>query len=442
MFRRVTPALAMACRAHREERGGVRVLVITSGEPVADPLDRRGSARRLGTFVQGLAALGGQITMACMVPPARLVEYADAEALDRQQSEYWGCPLSVHVIPRAQRSETFRNHYLAGILCAAEQPHIHSFAGRSQAAAIARLLDPEPEIIFVFHLAAMCALLRTGLRPRNLFFDLDDVEHAVRLRYALQRPVWPGKLAYVGHVPALIAAERAGAARSRLLSVCSHLDVARLSRVGIRRNVCVIPNAVPIPVCPAPLTGEPTVMFIGALDYQPNIEAAERLALRIMPRIRASRPDARLLIVGRGGEELPSRRQSPPGVEYLGFVPDLDRLYARTRVVCCPIVNGGGTRVKLLEAAAYARPIISTQVGAEGLDFVDGRDILLLDEDDAIAERCICLLGDDQLAVRLGAAARRMVEERYDSERIARQIAEGLQRRLLHADGSHAEHAA
>ncbi len=113
------------------------------------------------------------------------------------------------------------------------------------------------------------------------------------------------------------------------------------------------------------------------MRLSPHIEAAERLVTRIFPLVKRKLPEARLLIAGKASDSLPSRRTTPENVEYLGYVPDLDGLYANTRIVCCPMLNGGGTRIKLIEAAAYARPMVSTRIGAEGLDFENGREILL-----------------------------------------------------------------
>jgi Glycosyltransferase len=171
-------------------------------------------------------------------------------------------------------------------------------------------------------------------------------------------------------------------------------------------------------------------MFIGYYGYPPNADAAERLATRILPRIRAAMPEARALIVGKASNFLPSFGRGLPGVEYLGYVDDLAGLYARSRVVCCPLTNGGGTRVKLIEAASYARPMVSTRIGAEGLEFRDGAEIVLADDDEAIAAACLALLRDDARCAALGAAARQRMQACYAapavSERLSRILRETL----------------
>ena len=92
-------------------------------------------------------------------------------------------------------------------------------------------------------------------------------------------------------------------------------------------------------------------------------------------------------------------------------------------MVCCPLSNGGGTRLKLIEAAAYGKAIVSTSVGAEGLSFSDGAEILIRDDDIGIAEACVRLLNDDGLCARLGEAARTKAKSLYDRPVIRDRIA-------------------
>jgi glycosyltransferase involved in cell wall biosynthesis len=140
--------------------------------------------------------------------------------------------------------------------------------------------------------------------------------------------------------------------------------------------------------------------------------------------VRGQVADARLIIAGAPAETPWSDQPAPPGVEYRGFVEDLNALYASARVVCSPIVHGSGTRLKLIEAAAFARPMVSTSMGAEGLAFQDGRDILLRENDAELANACVRLLRDDALCRKLGAAARATMMRLYDAHSIEQQIVE------------------
>ena len=409
----------------------IRALVVSTLFPPTDPRDVYGGYQRLRLFIRAIGKLGAQIDVLHVIPEVEIAAYHDLELLQRQVSDYWGVAVSVTLIPRRTRKDTFRNYYLSGILHASEQPEFYRFTGPDQAAAIGRQLDREPDIVFVPQLEAMCAVLRARRPIRNLFFDIDNVDHRVRWRGLRQPPFRPGNLRQLAHLPAIVRAERQAAGLSRLMFVCSEADRRHLRRLGFGRNIVVVPNAVALPAVASPLPSEPSVMFIGNCDYPPNAEAAERLAHRIMPLVRQSVPNATLLLAGRGSDALPSARARLPGIEHLGFIADVNALYGRSRVICCPLSNGGGTRIKLIEGAAYARPLVSTRVGAEGLDFADGEEILLHDDDQALAAACVRVLQDEGLGRRLGAAARQKAIRLYDAENIRDEIAQMMRERMI-----------
>jgi glycosyltransferase involved in cell wall biosynthesis len=124
--------------------------------------------------------------------------------------------------------------------------------------------------------------------------------------------------------------------------------------------------------------------------------------------------EAQLIIAGKSPESVPSYKSAPKNVEFAGLVGDLDVVYRRTRLVCCPLKSGGGTRVKLIEAAGYGKAMVSTTVGAEELSFADEKEIMIRDDDIGIAEACVRLLKDEDLCARLGEAARRIAKSMYD----------------------------
>jgi hypothetical protein len=397
----------------------MRALILTSMQPLPSKEQRVGISHRFRVFLDAIADVSCAVRIVHIVPEAMVAANPDGEALSRQQSAFWGRRVSVSLIPRRVRGETAFDHYGRGVVRAAEQPPFAAFAGPEQARAVARVLEAErPELLFVHRMQAMCALLRAGRGvsdwAERVFFDLDDVEHRVQLRSVLTPPLWLGKLAYLSHLPALVRAERQGAALSARTFVCAERDRVHLAGLGVRR-VAVVPNALEMPAVAPGVCAAPTLLFIGSYEYPPNAEGAERLVSRILPLVRERVPGARLLLAGKGGEGLPFvRRGVPEGVEVLGFVKDLGALYGRVRVVCCPLSNGGGTRLKLIEGAAYARPMVSTRMGAEGLDFVDGEEVLLRDDDAGFAEACVGLLQDDAACTRLGVAARARAMVRYD----------------------------
>jgi len=394
----------------------MRAVVVTPLTPLEPGRGMSGVYRRLGLFMSAIGQLADSIDMLHLVPDWSAAEHPDPRALDASQSAFWGHPVHVTLATTRRRRETFVNHYLTGIADAGAQKIFFPYAGPDQSAALAALLARPADLLFVHRLASMLPLLRMPSPSARLFFDLDDIEHRVALRACLAPPLWPGKLATLLQIPAIALAERRGAARADLTFVCSEPDRRALARIAPR--TAVIPNVIALPPVPPPLPAAPTLLFLGAFNHAPNVEAAERLVQRIMPRVRAAVPNAVALIAGEGSQNLASRRAAPPGVDYLGFVENLEALYARTRVVCCPITVGGGTRIKLIEAAAYARPIVATSIGAEGLAFADGAEILLRETDATIAEACVRLLRDDALCQRLGQAARAVTQRDYEATNI------------------------
>ncbi len=401
----------------------MRTVVITPMLPALSEADRGGKHRRASVFLHALARLSDRIEILYIVPEGLMGLANDQASLDRSQSVFWGVDLKVSLLPRATRQETAWNHYAAGVYRAESQPSLYPYAGAALAEAVGRRLDTGPDCVFTDRLDGMLPILRSGRRPRTLLFDMDDLYHKVLLRTLRHDPWRPGKVALALHLPALVHAERQAVARSTLSFVCSDADRSHLRRLAFGDGVRVIPNAVKPPARVPGIARQRTILFLGTQHHRPNRSAAERLVRRIWPIVRAEVPDACLVIAGSGSDRL-SRDGQPPGVSYVGFVDDLDELYADARVVCAPIVHGSGTRLKLIEAAAYARPMVSTRMGAEGLAFRDGIEILLRETDAELAGACIALLREEALCQRLGTAAREGVLLRYDAGTVQCQVEE------------------
>jgi glycosyltransferase involved in cell wall biosynthesis len=405
----------------------VKIIVLTASTPPVPEKDVEGHYRRLKLFMSAIGTVADHVEIVHIVPESVIAGHPDGAELNSVQSRQWGYPVHVRMVAHRSRDKTFYNHYFRGVVSAAEQPLIQASTGPAQVAAIAGVLAQTCDLVFVHGLPAMCAVLRSGNREAKIVFDLDDVAHRMRIRASLQPPFEPQKLMLLAHAPALLWAERLAASRSRLTFVSSEVDYRKLRGLGFGAGLTLVRNAVSFPRESPSLTREPTLLFIGDFGYGPNLEAGERLATAILPRIRQQVPAARLFLTGKRAARLSQAAVFQPGVECLGFVENLDQLYAQVRLVCCPLRNGGGTRVKLIEGASYGRPLIATQVGAEGLAFVNGSEILLRNDDAGFADACVQLLRDDALCQRLGTAARDRARRIYDSRRVEAQIVGLLQ---------------
>jgi glycosyltransferase involved in cell wall biosynthesis len=176
---------------------------------------------------------------------------------------------------------------------------------------------------------------------------------------------------------------------------------------------------------PQPRQEEPLVVFVGAMDWEPNVDAVKYFCAEIWPLVLAKVPGARFRIVGRN----PDRRVlslAGPSVEVTGRVSSVVEHLRQAAVVVVPLRIGGGTRLKIYEAMAVGKAVVSTTVGAEGLDVHHGKDIILVDSPVTFAESVIRLLIDPGARNRQGQAASELAAN-YGWPRIARKFAEVLQ---------------
>lgn len=156
--------------------------------------------------------------------------------------------------------------------------------------------------------------------------------------------------------------------------------------------------------------GPPTIGFLGSMDWMPNIEAVQWFVRDIFPAIRAAVPAVRLLVIGRRPPAaIAALAASDPGIEVTGTVADVRPHLRRCHLLAVPLLSGGGTRIKIMEALAAGLPVVSTTTGAEGLGLVDGVHVMIADTAAEFAAAATNMLGDHRLRLRLGAAGRELV---------------------------------
>jgi polysaccharide biosynthesis protein PslH len=217
--------------------------------------------------------------------------------------------------------------------------------------------------------------------------------------------------------------------------LCSVADQQRLLDDIPAARTMVIPNAADVDFYkPRPTDPKPdgrTIVFFGLMSYMPNIDGATWFIQEIWPRIAEANPDARCKIIG-GSPSPQLLALAGPRIEFTGFVPDLRPHLAEAAAVIVPLRLGGGTRLKIVEAMAMGKAMVSTKLGAEGIDAARGRDILIEDQPDAFADAVIRLLAEPELAVRIGHSARQLSEARYAWSAAAKAL-EGFYREILDA---------
>ena len=166
-----------------------------------------------------------------------------------------------------------------------------------------------------------------------------------------------------------------------------------------------------------------TIIFIGSFDYQPNINAANFLIDKVYPRLRNIYPECQLLLVGKNpSQKLIQTAQKYSGVICTGTVPDVKPYLAASSVVVTPLFEGGGTRLKILEAFAAGRPVVSTTKGVEGINAQDGEHLLIRDDVEGIIDSISQLWSDLSFGKKLVNAAYELVQTKYSWEAVAHKI--------------------
>ncbi|MFH1924783.1 MAG: glycosyltransferase [Planctomycetota bacterium] len=164
------------------------------------------------------------------------------------------------------------------------------------------------------------------------------------------------------------------------------------------------------------------LVFVGSMDWLPNLDGVEFFVRQVWPRIRAARPRATFQIVGRNPNQAVLRMGAIDGIEVAANVPDVRPYLAGAAVVVVPLLVGGGTRLKIFEAMAMAKAVVSTSLGAEGLKVTPGKHIELADTPESFADIVAHLLSDHERRAQLGHNAREYVCKNFSAEKIARQF--------------------
>lgn len=291
------------------------------------------------------------------------------------------------------------------------------------------------DLLWSMGVDALAATRRAGVRARRTIVDADL--ESLKLERALAAdPDLSGLRRLIARVDVgrWRRLEQDAAAGITTFSLCSETE-----RRFFGHDAWVTPNAYDV-VDGARLVpgGRPRpdrdLLFVGLLDYPPNRDAVRYFANEVLPAVRRRSPDTTFRVIGAGvaaAEEI----GSAPGVRALGPVDDLGPELATAAAVVVPVRWGAGTRVKILEAFAHRIPVVSTTVGAEGLDVTDGRELLIADDAGSLADACLAVLGDADRAASLAEAGHRALVERYSTEVVAGDLIARL-RGLFADDGN------
>jgi polysaccharide biosynthesis protein PslH len=255
-----------------------------------------------------------------------------------------------------------------------------------------------------------------------------NVESVLWRRQATHEPNPIKRVAFAIESWKMARYERTTVARFPHVVAVSDRDRDEMARMIDPSRISIVPTGVDVAqyrTAAGADAGRKTVMFLGSMDWEANIDAVEHFCRTMWPDIRTTVPDAEFVIVGRNPHARVLALASD-SVRVTGTVPSVVEHLARAAVVVVPLRIGGGTRLKIFEAMAAGRAVVSTSIGAEGLDVMSGRDLLLADEDAQFARAVVELLRDNERRRALGRAAAESAA-RYDWPAIARQF-----ERILH----------
>ena len=320
--------------------------------------------------------------------------------------------------PRASRS---RRTSQAASVVSPRSYHMGHLRSRAMSLAVADMVRRNSFDVVQVESSQMAALVPEVDVPVAL--DEHNVEFMLLRRLSAMETSLPRKA--FGRLEALKARREElwawGAADGVIFT--SQPDLAVMRRLAPESRGCVVPNGVDTDHF-QPRGGDidaDTVVFTGSINYRPNTDAVDHFARHVFPALRRSRPSARFVVVGQGAPEW-LVKSVPSGVEFTGPVEDVRPFLERASVVVAPLRSGSGTRLKILEALAMAKPVVSTNLGCEGIAVVDGEHLRVADDPDEFANQIVRLMSDRKLATELGLCGRALVESHYSWDVAGRRL--------------------
>lgn len=228
--------------------------------------------------------------------------------------------------------------------------------------------------------------------------------------------------------------EKAIFRRSRQIFTVSAEDQASVHSLYPQVMTTVIPNGVDLPSIQGTVERRQEVLMVANYSYAPNAEGFRWFYLQAWPRIRQRFPEARLMLAGKDSQALQALTNRDDGTTWLGFVPDLGNLYQQASCAIVPILAGGGTRLKTLEAMAWGTPLVSTRLGASGIQH-EGT-VAVAGDPESFAQAVIDRLENPAAFQEQAIRGRQIVAEKYAWEAICQKAQEEIKKIIVNGPGS------
>jgi len=297
-------------------------------------------------------------------------------------------------------------------------------------AAAQQVLARDPPDVLIVESTFLARYLDPGPRDLPRIIDTHNIDSVTFGRYV--RSLRGPKRWYAAATARRLALlEAASYGTADAVWVCSDVERDLAKRMAPGAHVTTIPNGVDTEAYRP--RGESAhgnrLLFFGKLDYFPNVDGLAWFAREILPRLLAERPDLVVHVVGASAtRDVVELANAHPAIRLVGRVDDVPATLAAAATIVVPLRVGGGTRLKILEALAAARPVVTTTIGAEGLPVEHGRHLLVADAPDEFARAVLAVLADAGLASRLGEDGRRLAREQFDWSHIAERVGHEIAR--------------
>jgi sugar transferase (PEP-CTERM/EpsH1 system associated) len=265
------------------------------------------------------------------------------------------------------------------------------------------------------HMAAYAPLVKALLPKAQVFFNWHNIESEGMQRYAELQSSWAKSLYARLTSRRLAAVERDLVVKRYGNIVCSERERKQLSALAPTARIAVVENGVDTSYFEGlKVAADPNrIVFVGLMAYHANIDAIVWFTREIWPKLRLALPGKILTIVGAKPDPAVRQLRNEPAVEVTGTVPDVRPYYSDAFAAIAPLRTGAGTRLKILEAMAAGTPVVSTSLGAEGLQVSSGKEILLAESAEEWL-KAFSQLADETFRDRMIKAARELVCSRYD----------------------------
>ena len=268
----------------------------------------------------------------------------------------------------------------------------------------------------------------------KIVIDQHNIEHELLLRTFQRETAWLRKWYNWLESRLLKPVELRRCLRADVVLVTSEREQLSLKNILPEKVIEVVPNGVDIEYFHENETEQEVpgrIIFTGAMDYYPNVNAVLFFAQQCWPLIRDNLPNATWQIVGRNPLPEVWKLAELPGITVTGSVPDVRPYLASAEVAIAPLLIAGGTRLKILEALAMRKAVVSTSIGCEGLAVIPGEHLVVADQPEAFAKAVIMLLNNPEKRKSLGNAGRTLVEAEYSWGHCGTQLLRVLETNFL-----------